>query len=147
MNDRRAETVYRRFIELLSSGRMDEMAEVVDLERYRENCVGVTPGWVDWRDALQSYGQHIYAALPDIRLDIEEVATAGDLAVARGSATATHTGAPLLGVPPSGRPVRYELCDMVRVGDDGRISWRWLLCDLLTATRQARGEPAPGGAA
>lgn len=142
MTAERAEATYRRFIELLNAGRMDAMAEVVDLERYRENCVGVTPGWVGWQDALQSFGQNIYAALPDIHLTIEEVAATGDLAVGRGSAAATHTQAPLFGVPPTGAPVHYELCDMVRVDEDGRIYWRWLLCDLRTATRQARGEAA-----
>jgi hypothetical protein len=39
--------VYTRYIELLNAQHFAALPEVVDPERYREICVGFTPGWVD----------------------------------------------------------------------------------------------------
>jgi hypothetical protein len=39
--------VYERYIGLLNAQDFGSLAEVVDPERYREICVGFTPGWVD----------------------------------------------------------------------------------------------------
>jgi hypothetical protein len=45
------EQIYRRFAEILT-GNLDLLPEVVDVERYREECVGVTQGWVAYRTIL-----------------------------------------------------------------------------------------------
>ena len=41
--------VYERYIGLLNAQDFGSLNEVVDPERYREICVGFTPGWVDLR--------------------------------------------------------------------------------------------------
>lgn len=135
------ERVYRRFIELLTSGQMAVLPEVVDTERMQEHCVGVSGGWVNWEGALYSFGTNIYAALPNISLEFTEILVSGDVVVARATATATHTGAPLFGVPAAGAAVKFELCDTVRVDDNGKIYWRWMLPDVFTAMRQVGGIP------
>ena len=52
---------------------------------------------------------------------------ADDTLVIRGSFEVTHSGE-FLGVPPTGRRVSYDWVDIYRVAD-GRIVWRYLLCD------------------
>ncbi len=43
----RNKRVYRRYIELLNAQDFDSLPEVVDPDRYKEICVGFTPGWVN----------------------------------------------------------------------------------------------------
>ena len=49
--------------------------------------------------------------------------------------TATHTGN-LLGVPATGRPVRWDAVDIYRVTDDGQISEQWAFEDLAAILSQ-----------
>ena len=46
--------VYARYTELLDAQGFASLPEVVDPERYREICVGFTPGWVDLPEAIAS---------------------------------------------------------------------------------------------
>ena len=46
--------VYERCIELLNAQNFGGLEEVVDPDRYREVCVGFTPGWVDLPKAVAS---------------------------------------------------------------------------------------------
>lgn len=137
-NDDR-ERIYRRFIELLTTGQMDALHEMINLERWQEICVGVSGGWVDWDGAVYSFGTNIYSALPDISLEFSEILVSGEAVMARAIAKGTHTGAPLLGVPASGAAVSFELADFVRIDDDGLVYWRWMLPDMFTAMRQVGG--------
>jgi len=52
--DEENKQVYARYIELLNAQDFDALHEVVDPERYREICVGVTQGWVTLREAVAS---------------------------------------------------------------------------------------------
>ena len=54
--------------------------------------------------------------------------------------TGTHTG-DFLGVPPTGRAVRFEVMDIVRIAD-GQIVEHWGLVDQLGLLRQLGAVPA-----
>src|SRR5918998_1129200 len=56
--------VYARYIELLNAQDFAALPEVVDPGRYREICVGFTPGWVDRSEA----SMFDYARLEDGRI-------------------------------------------------------------------------------
>ena len=43
----RNKRVYRRYIELLNAQDFDSLPEVIAHDRYKEICVGFTPGWVN----------------------------------------------------------------------------------------------------
>src|SRR4029078_366270 len=60
-------------------------------------------------------------ALSDIQATVQDAIASDDLVALRLVVTATHTGN-LLGVPATGRPVRWDAVDIYRVTDDGRIS-------------------------
>lgn len=74
-------------------------------------------------------------ACPDLRLEVEELLGGDDWVVARLTATGTHTGT-FLGLAPSGRRVAFELIDIYRFADDGKIVGRWGLSDELFALEQ-----------
>ena len=42
----------KRYIGLLNAQDFGSLDEVVDPERYREICVGITPGWVELPEAV-----------------------------------------------------------------------------------------------
>ena len=74
-----------------------------------------------FRDMLQSF----YAAFPDFHAGTEElVVDAGARTVAvRWSATGTHRGT-YLGVPPTGRSIRFRGIEILRFHRD-RVAERW----------------------
>lgn len=67
-DDRRT---YERFIELLNEQDYEALPEVVDAARYREICVGFTPGWVDLDDAVSAL-KRVVVGIPDLRAKIED---------------------------------------------------------------------------
>ena len=74
-------------------------------------------------------------ALSDIQASVQDAITSDDLVALRLVVTATHTGN-LLGVPATGRPVRWDAVDIYRITDDGRISEQWAFEDLAAILSQ-----------
>jgi steroid delta-isomerase-like uncharacterized protein len=96
-------------------------------------------------DGFRAYVRAVLAALPDLRVDVEQVIAERDRAAARVVYAGTHLG-PLLGVPPTGRPVAYPGVTLFRVAAD-RIAEIWSVGDTLSLVTQAGafpGEPAGG---
>lgn len=127
-------------MEFLAKGDIARIPEVVDVDAYTENCVGLTPGWVHgFEAALQNYLRVVAPAFSEMSVELLETLEQGALATVRQRISARHTGE-LLGVPPTGRRVTYEALDMVRI-ERGRIVWRWLLINLWGLVKLLRGEP------
>lgn len=57
MNGAATKQAYERYIELLNAQDFGALDEVVDPERYREICVGFTPGWVNPPGRLPRNGE------------------------------------------------------------------------------------------
>src|SRR5439155_4237595 len=74
-------------------------------------------------------------ALSGIEATVQDAIASDDLVALRLVVTATHTGN-LLGVPASGRPVRWDAVDIYQVTDDGRISEQWAFEDLAAILSQ-----------
>jgi steroid delta-isomerase-like uncharacterized protein len=69
------------------------------------------------------------SALPDNRVEVEDVVVAGDKIAGRWTATATHSG-DHLGFPATGRRVRVSGMSLARI-ENGRIAEGWNLWDRL----------------
>ena len=82
--------------------------------------------------------QRLWAAFPDGRFTIEHLAQDGDTVICVGTMEGTHEGE-LLGVPPSGRRVRWRQCHLVRHGADGRALEHRAIRDDLGLLAQMRG--------
>ena len=136
-------SVYRRFKEYLLRGQFERLGEVVDVDGYTENCVGLTGWTTGLQTALNNFVQGISAAMTDMAAEEEDVIEGPDSLVIRSRVSAVHAG-PFLGIPPTGRRVSWDAVDLYRV-HDGRIVWRYLLSDWHAVVQQLTAEAAPAG--
>lgn len=119
--------VYRRFQSYLRGGEFARLGEVADMDGYTENCVGLTGWTTGLAVALRNFQTNVASALSDMASTEEDVVESGDTLVIRSVISAVHAGE-FLGIAATGRKIRYDAVDMYRVAD-GRIVWRFLLCD------------------
>jgi len=78
---------------------------------------------------------YIYAqAFPDSQMEIKQVYIQGDTAIAEIVARGTHQG-DLLGIPPTGRPVEINICNVMELRD-GKIYREREYMDRLTMLEQ-----------
>ena len=119
--------VYRRFQSYLLNGQFARVGEVVDVDGYTENCVGLTGWTTGLQIALRNFQENIASRLTDMAVTEHDIIEAGDMLVLRGTFDVTHSGE-FLGVPATRRRVSFDWIDMYRVAG-GRIVWRFLLCD------------------
>jgi steroid delta-isomerase-like uncharacterized protein len=74
--------------------------------------------------------QRLWTAFPDARFTIEHLARDGDTVICVGTMEGTHEGE-LLGVPASGRRVRWRMCHLMDTDAEGRaVSHRAIRDDL-----------------
>jgi predicted ester cyclase len=130
--------VYRGFLEAVNRQDLDAAEAFIDVERYRENCVGFTHGFVGWEEAKASVRQ-VWKGLPDLRVELHDVVGSADTALARGTVRGTATGR-LYGAPATKRSYEASFFDYVRI-EDGRIIERVQQADVLGQMRQLYGKP------
>jgi predicted ester cyclase len=131
--------VYERYIGLLNAQDFAALPEVVDPERYREICVGFTPGWVNLPEAVASL-EKVVVGIPDLNARIDDVASEGEKVYARLTVTGTNTGR-FFGAPPTGRSYEASMFDYARI-EDGRIVERIQQSDTLSQLTQMYGGAA-----
>jgi steroid delta-isomerase-like uncharacterized protein len=90
---------------------------------------GGTLGTVEGRDNFAGLIGAIVAALPDLRNIEQDIIAERDIVSVRAVVEGTHKG-DLLGIPASGRQVRWDAVDVYRVAD-GKIAEEWAADDLL----------------
>ena len=139
MTNEENKRVYARYIELLNAQDFGALSEVVDPERYREICVGFTPGWVDLPKAVTSL-EKVIGGIPDLNARIDDLISEGDKVYARLTVTGTNTGR-FFGAPPTGRPYEASMFDYARL-EDGRIVERVQQSDTLSQLAQMYGGAA-----
>ena len=74
-------------------------------------------------------------ALTNIKAEEQNVIASGDLVALRLVVTATQAG-DLLGIPSSGRDVRWDAVDIYRNTDEGKISEQWAFEDMAAIGSQ-----------
>lgn len=144
MANQKNKRVYARYIELLNAQDFDALSEVVDPERYREICVGFTPGWVDLQEAVTSL-ERVVGGISDLNARIDDLAAEGDKVYARLTVTGTNSGR-FFGAPPTGRSYKVNMFDYARI-EDGRIVERVQQSDTLSQLRQMYAGAAKKAAA
>jgi steroid delta-isomerase-like uncharacterized protein len=91
---------------------------------------GQEPGAEGFIAALKAF----HGAFPDLRAELTHVVAEGEQVVGRFEITGTHRGS-FLGMPATGRKVRYEEIAIVRLAD-GRIAEHWSVADALAILQQ-----------
>jgi predicted ester cyclase len=88
-----------------------------------------------------------FDAVPDLHMEVEDVAVAGEpgreRVTVRWHITGTFSGAPYLGIQPTGRPLDLRGMDLISI-EDGRVAGNNIYYDQLTFARQIGMLPAEG---
>ena len=95
-------------------------------------------------EGLRQVISMFFAAFPDAKTTIDDMIAEGDKVVVRSTTRATRTGA-LMGVAPTGRPVRYSGIDIFRVVES-KITDHWFVRDHATLMEQLGILPKMGRA-
>jgi predicted ester cyclase len=139
-----AEVVVRRLIdEGFSQGRLEVCDELIaaDIAEHQE----FGPNHVAGPEGVKAVIASLRRAFSDFELRIDDLVVAGDTVWIRNTATGTNDGS-FMGHPPSGRPVRITVFDVLRVVD-GRVVEHWGVPDRLGALHQTGAVPPPGARA
>jgi predicted ester cyclase len=122
--------VFERVIEEgFNNGRLDSLSEIVavDLIEHQRGAEGGLNG-------LRGLIGSLREPFPDLRLEIEDMSTAGDVVWARIRARGTNTGS-LCGRPPTGASMDITVIDVARVVG-GRLVEHWGVADRLEMLQQ-----------
>ena len=82
--------------------------------------------------------RRIFAAMPDIRMRVEDRIVAGDKVVARSTYSATHNQT-IRGIAPTGKAFTFRTIDIWRI-ENGKFAEHWDLTDTLEVLRQLRSD-------
>ena len=133
MTNEENKRVYARYIELLNAQDFAALPEVVDPQRYREICVGFTPGWVELEEAVASL-ERVVGGIPDLNASIDDLAAEDGKVYARLTVRGTNSGR-FFGIPATGRTYEASMFDYAKV-EEGRIVERIQQSDTLSQLRQ-----------
>ena len=124
--------IYLKFIEeVLNGGNFSVAATYLAPDVKSHNGLpGQEPGFDGFVAALKAF----HGAFPDLRAEVTHAVAEGEHVVGRLEVSGTHRGA-FLGMPGSGRKVRYEEIAIVRMAD-GKIAEHWSVADALAILQQ-----------
>ena len=143
MTGERIEDRARRLIEEgFGHGRreiLDELMAPDVVEHQRGNASGI--------DGAKAVVGQLHRWMSDFELTVEDLALAGDVVWTRNRGRGVNTG-PVMGNPPTGRPVQVDVFDVLRFRD-GRVVEHWGVADQLGLLLQLGlfGRPAAAPAA
>ena len=127
------ESVARRLIEeAFNKGDLAVVDELTSPELHEHQNFG--PGHAPGAAGVRAVVESLRRAFSDFRLTIEDLTTSGDAVWLRMVATGTNDGS-FMGNPPTGRPIRIDVFDVIRV-EDGRMVEHWGVPDRLGAILQ-----------
>jgi steroid delta-isomerase-like uncharacterized protein len=122
----------------------DPAATWIDRPRYR---VIAQDREMNTREEVVAWFGELFDAVPDLRMDVEDVVIAGEpgreRVTVRWHLTGTFSGAPFLGIEPTGRPLDIRGMDLIDV-EDGRVAANAIYNDQLAFARQVGMLPAEG---
>jgi steroid delta-isomerase-like uncharacterized protein len=96
---------------------------------------GASLGTVTGMDNIVPLLSAFINPLSGIQAEVQDVIASDDLVALRLVVSATQTG-DLLGIPATGRDVRWEAVDIYRVTDEGKISEQWAFEDMAAIASQ-----------
>lgn len=92
------------------------------------------PGVPATRDGVKMLFGYLRSVFPDLRVRIDEQVAEEEKVVTRKTFEGTHEGE-FMGVPPTGRPISFEVIDILTFRD-GKISEHRVIFDQLSLRQQ-----------
>jgi predicted ester cyclase len=127
------EEVVRTLIETgFNEGNLEVAGDLTSPEAVEHQNFG--PNHPGGAEGVRAVIASLRRAFSDFRLTIEKLVVDGDTVWLRMVATGTHDG-PFMGNAPTGRPIRVDVFDVIRV-EDGRMVEHWGVPDRLGALLQ-----------
>ena len=96
-------------------------------------------------EQIAAYFEDLFAAVPDVRMEVLQVVEQGDDVFVRWHLTGTHTGTAWSGIEPTGRRIELDGIDHFVVRD-GRVVSNFVVFDQMDVGR-AMGLLPPDGSA
>ena len=128
-----AERIVRRLIEAgFSDGRLEVADELIAADLVEHQDFG--PGHASGAEGVKAVIASLHRAFSDFQLTIEDLVVDGDVVWTRNVGTGTNDG-PYMGNPPTQRPMRVDVFDVLRV-QGGKVVEHWGVPDRLSALRQ-----------
>ncbi len=100
-------------------------------------------GRLEGLKAVQDHFAGIFAAMPDFHIDINRMATDGEIVFVHWQMTGTFTGSPFLGIEATGRPIDLRGNNWYAIRD-GKIVAAFVAYDGMAFAVQAGILPAHG---
>jgi predicted ester cyclase len=134
--DPKTESAVRGAIDAINDRTLAARAkELLDPSVVRHDLVNLFPDSEGSRGG-SDFVRMVVGAMPDLRLEIEDIFGAGDRAAVRLRMTGTHTGDPLLDRPATGARLSANAVFIYRV-QGGRVAEAWQMVDGLAFFRLA----------
>ena len=131
--------VVRRYQAAFNRGDLEALNALVDAHLVTHSqASGLPPGLEGGKQAHRM----TLAAFPDLHYETDELVAEGDTVVQRFTITGTH-GGEFMGLPASGRPIRFSGVSFFLL-KDGKIVEHWGLQDGLTLMIQLGIFTPPG---
>ena len=102
------------------------------------------PGSPPGIEGSRKFFKEEFAAFPDQRATVSHLFAEGDMVASRMEVEGTHRG-PLMGIPPTGKHVKWNLISIHRLAD-GKIAEHWTEMDTMGLMQQLGVIPPPRGA-
>lgn len=103
-------------------------------------------GRLEGKQAVRDHFAAIFAAIPDLHIDLERTAADGETVFAHWHMTGTFTGAPFLGIQATGRTVDLRGTDCFTIRDE-KVVANFIAYDGMAFAVQAGVLPPHGTAA
>lgn len=132
--------VVRRFFEDAPSGALDDELIAEDLVYHGPAMLGEMRG----REAFKGLMIGFRTGFPGFETELGRMIVEGDLVAVWHTHTGRHLGE-FAGLPASGRPIRVDGLELLRVRD-GQVVEFWHMDDFLGLMQQIGGAPADAGA-
>jgi predicted ester cyclase len=139
MSTEENEVLVRRYREAHRTNNLEQLDEIVAADLITHNQLpglppGLEGGKMAHREAL--------AWFPDLQSQTEDLIAEGDKVVERWTQSGSHTGAPLFGVPASGKKFSVTGISIYRIAN-GQIVEHWGEMDFLGVLQQLGLVPLP----
>ncbi len=131
-----AERFAERFNAIFDGPNMDIADEILS-----EDFVAYVPlAPVLDREGWKAYVSSFYAAISDLRQEVDEIIISEDRVILRVSYTGTHDG-PLFGIPATGNPIAINGVGIFRFNEDGLAVENFVNLDLIGLLAQIGAFP------
>jgi predicted ester cyclase len=136
--------VYRRFVEeVINRGDISVIDDLFHPDYLDHTAPPGIPAGTSVHDQVAGIPRMFRGAFPDLKFTIESMIEQDGWVGTRVQGEGTHTGAPFMGLAPSGRKAVWSSFGMFRI-QDGKIVEHYGQPDLLGLREQLEGKSAAG---